>query len=95
MSRLRSLKSFLANSSSREVSTTSEEGPLTGVVPEALHCSNTGEQRRRDKTSNGDLGGGGDPDDAGGGVFALSGRGFLPIEGERSRLMHFLSSIGG
>jgi hypothetical protein len=29
-------ESFLVNSSSREVSTTSEEGPLTGVIPEAL-----------------------------------------------------------
>jgi hypothetical protein len=55
MSRLRSSKSFLVNSSSREVSTTSEEGPLTGVVPEALPCSNIGEQRRRGKTSDGDF----------------------------------------
>jgi hypothetical protein len=95
MSRLRSPKSFLANSSSREVSTTGEEGPLTGVVPEALPCSNIGEQRRRDETSDGDPGGGGDPDGAGGGVFASSGREFPSVEGERSRLTPLLSSIGG
>jgi hypothetical protein len=34
-------KFFLANSSSREVSTTSEEMSLTGVTLEALPCSNT------------------------------------------------------
>jgi hypothetical protein len=77
------------------VSTTSEEGPLTGVAPLALPFSNTDEQRRRDETSNGDPGGGGDPDGTGGEDFALSGRGFLSAEGERSCLMSFLSSIGG
>jgi hypothetical protein len=95
MSRLRSQKSFPVNSSLREVSTTSEEGPLTGVIPEALPYSNTGEQRRCDETSDGDPGGGGDPDGVGGGVFALSDRGFPSAEGERSCLMPFLSSIGG
>jgi hypothetical protein len=55
---VRSLKSFLVNSSSREVSTTSGEGPLTGVVPEALPCSNTSERRQHDETSDGDSGGG-------------------------------------
>jgi hypothetical protein len=64
------------------VSTTSEEGPLTGVALEALLCSKTDEQQRRDETSDEDPGGGGDPD----GTSA---------EGERSRLMTFLSSIGG
>jgi hypothetical protein len=91
---VRSLKSFLANSSSREVSTTSEEGSLTRVVPKALSCSNIGERRRRDETSDRDPGGGGDPDGAGGGVFASSGRGFPSAEGERSHLTPFLSSIG-
>jgi hypothetical protein len=74
MSQLRSQKSFLVNSSSREVSTTSEEGSLTKVVPEVLPCSNTGGQRRHDETSDGDPGGGGDPDSAGGGIFASSDR---------------------
>jgi hypothetical protein len=95
MSRLRSPKSFLVNSSSREVSTTSEEGPLTGVAPEALPYSNTDEQRRRDETSEGDLGGGGDSDGTVGGVCAPSGRGLPSAEGEHSRLTPFLSSIGG
>jgi hypothetical protein len=95
MSRLRSAKSFLVNSSSREVSTTSKEGPLTGVAPEALPCSNTDEQRWRDETSDGDPGGGGDPNDTGVGVFASSGRGLPSAKGECSRLTPFLSSIGG
>jgi hypothetical protein len=95
MSRLRSPKSFLVNYSSREVSTTSEEGPLTGVAPEALPCSNTDEQWRRDETSDGDPGGGRDPDGTGVGVFASSGRGLSSAEGERSCLTPFLSSIGG
>jgi hypothetical protein len=95
MSWLRSPKRFLANSSSREVSTTSEEESLTGVVPEALPCSNTSEQQWCDETFNGDPGGGGDPDGASGEFFASSGRGLPSAEGERSRLMPLLSSIGG
>jgi hypothetical protein len=67
-------KNFLANSSSREVSTTNEEGPLTGVTPEAPPCSNTKEQRWHDETFDWDPGGGGDPDGIGIGVFASSGR---------------------
>jgi hypothetical protein len=69
--------------SSREVSTTSEEGPLTGVAPEALPCSNTDEQQWHNETSDGDPGGGGDPDGTGGGVFASSGRGKPSAERER------------
>jgi hypothetical protein len=65
------------------------------VVLEALPCSNTGEQGRHEETSDGDLGGGGDPDGAGGGVLASSGRGLPSTEGERSHLMPLLSSIGG
>jgi hypothetical protein len=95
MSRLRSPKSFLANSSSWEVSTISKEELLPGVAPEAQPCSNIDEQWRRDETSDGDPGGGGNPDGTGGGVFALSGRGLPSIEGERSYLVPFLSSIGG
>jgi hypothetical protein len=87
-------KSFLANSSSREVSTTGEEGPLTGVALEALPCSNTKEQRRRDEISNGDPGGGGDPDGIGDSLCIVR-RGLPSAEGERSRLAPFLFSIGG
>jgi hypothetical protein len=57
-------------------------------------CSNTGEQGRREETSEGDPGGG-DPDGTGGGVLASLGRGLPPTEGERSRLMPLLSSIVG
>jgi hypothetical protein len=77
------------------VSITSEEKPLTGVAPEAPPCSNTEEQWRRDETSDGDPGGGGDPDGTGIGDFASSSRGLPSAEGGRSRLMPFLPSIGG
>jgi hypothetical protein len=56
---------------------------------------NTCEQGRRDEATDGDLGGGGDPNGAGGGVSASSGKGLPPAEGERSRLVPLLSSIGG
>jgi hypothetical protein len=72
-----------------------EEGSIIGVFPEALPCSNTDEQRQRDEISDGDSGGGGDPDGTGGGVLASSDRGLPSAEGERSRLMPLLSSIGG
>jgi hypothetical protein len=64
-------------------------------VNKALPYSNTDEQRWCDETSDGDPGGGGDPDDTGGGVCATSGKGVPSAEGERSCLMSFLSSIGG
>jgi hypothetical protein len=64
-------------------------------IPEALPCSNIGEQGRRDETSDGDLGGGGDPDGVDGGVLTSLGRGLPSVEGEHSRLMPLLSSIGG
>jgi hypothetical protein len=71
-----------------------EEGSIIGVFPKALPCSNTDEQGRRDETTNGDPGGGGDPDGVGGGVSASSSKGLSSTEGERSLLMHLLSSIG-
>jgi hypothetical protein len=90
MSQLRSPKSFLVNSSSQEVSTTSEEGPLTGVTPEAPPCSNTEEQRWRDETSDWDPGGGGDPDGTDIGVFASSGRGIPSVKRRAFTLDAFL-----
>jgi hypothetical protein len=72
-----------------------EERLIIGVFPEALPCSNTGEQGRRNETSDGDTDGGGDLDDASGGVLASLGRGLPSVEGEHSRLMPLLSSIGG
>jgi hypothetical protein len=65
MSRLRLPKNFLVNSSSREVSTMNDEVSIVGVVSEVLPYSNTGEQGQCDKTSDGDPGGGGDPDGLG------------------------------
>jgi hypothetical protein len=52
-------------------------------------------QARRDEATDGGLGGGGDPDDAGGGVSASLGKGLPPAVGERSRLLPLLFSIGG
>jgi hypothetical protein len=72
-----------------------EEGLIIGVFPEALPCSNIGEQGWRGETTDGDPSGGGDPDGVGGGVSASSGKGLPSTEGERSRLMPLLSSIGG
>jgi hypothetical protein len=72
-----------------------EEGSSIRIFLEALPCSNTSEQGWHDEATNGDLGGGGDPDDAGGGVSSSSGKGLPPMEGEHSRLMPLLSSIGG
>jgi hypothetical protein len=64
-----------------------EEGSIIGVFPEALPYSNTGEQGRCDEITDGDPGGGGDPDDADGGVLTSSGKGLPSVEGERSRLI--------
>jgi hypothetical protein len=72
-----------------------EERSIIGVFPEALPCSNTGEQGRRNETSNGDPGGGEDPNGTSGLVLTSLGRGLLFAEGERSCLMPLLSSIGG
>jgi hypothetical protein len=95
MSRLISPKSFLAISSSRKVSTINEEGSSIGIFSEALPCSNISEQGRRDEATDGDPGGGRDPDGVGGGVSASPGKVLPSTEGERSRLVPLLSSIGG
>jgi hypothetical protein len=72
-----------------------EEGSSIGIFSEALPCSNTSEQGRRDKATDGDLGSGRDPDGASGEVSVLSGNGLSPAEGECSHLVPLLSSIGG
>jgi hypothetical protein len=72
-----------------------EEGLSIGIFPEALPCSNTSEQGWHDGATDGDSGGSGDPDGAGGGVSASPGKGLPSAEGERSRLVPILSSIGG
>jgi hypothetical protein len=99
MSRLRSPKSFLASSSSREVSAKESYSPedearsTIGTGSEGLPCSHGGKQRRRDEVSGGDCIGGGDPEWDGGGVEALLGEEAPSLEGERGRLGFFLSSI--
>jgi hypothetical protein len=72
-----------------------EERSIKGVFPEAFPYSNTGEQGRRDETSDGDPSSGGDLDGVGGGVLTSLGRRLPSAEGERSHLMPLLSSIGG
>jgi hypothetical protein len=72
-----------------------KERLIIGTFLEGPPCSNTGEQGRHDKISDGNPGGGGDPDGAGGGVLASLDEGLPSVEGERSRLMPLLSSIGG
>jgi hypothetical protein len=99
MSRLRSPKSFLANSLSREVSATEssstedEARSTIGTGSEGPPCSHGGKQRRRDEVSCGDCIGGGDPERDGGGIEALLGEEDPSSEGERGRLRFFLSSI--
>jgi hypothetical protein len=99
MSRLRSPKSFLASSSSREVSAKKSPSPedearsIIGTGSEGPSCSHGGKQRRRDEVSGGDCIGGGDPERDEGDVEALLGEEDPSLEGEQGRLRFFLSSI--
>jgi hypothetical protein len=72
-----------------------KERSIIGAFPEEPSCSNTGEQGWCEEISDGDPGGGGDPDGADGGAFASLGEGLPSREGERSRLMPLWSSIDG
>jgi hypothetical protein len=98
-SQLRSSNNRLVNSVSQALSakksssSEDEDSSITRMFLEPP-CSNTGEQGRREETSERDPGGG-DPDGTGGGVLASLGRGLPSTEGERSRLMPLLSSIVG
>jgi hypothetical protein len=62
---------------------------------EGTPCSNTDEQGRHEEISNGDPGGGGDLDGAGGGVLVSLGDGLPSLEGERECLVPLLFSIVG
>jgi hypothetical protein len=97
--RLRLLKSFLTNSLSRDVSrmrpssSEDEDRSTTGTFSKGSPCSNIDEQGRREEISDGDPGGGGDPDSAGGGIEPPLSEEEPSLEGERERLFPFLSSI--
>jgi hypothetical protein len=77
------------------LSSKDKERSIIRTFPEEPPCSNTSEQGWRDEISDGDPGGGGDPDGAGGGVLASLGEGLPSTDGERSHLMDLFSSIGG
>jgi hypothetical protein len=89
----------LANFTSREVlgnkssSSEDEERSIIGIFPEGPPCSNTGERGRCEEISDGDPGGGGDPNETGGGVLASLGDRHPSAEGEHERLVPLLSSI--
>jgi hypothetical protein len=86
--RLRLPKSFLANSSSREVSTMESSSPedkarsTTGTGSEGPPCSRRGKQRRRDEVAGGYCVSEGDPEREGCGSEALLGEEDPSSEGE-------------
>jgi hypothetical protein len=98
-SRLRSPKSLLTNSSSRDVSGMrpssfeDENRSTTGTFSEGPSCSNTDEQWWHEEVSHRDPGGGGDPDSADGGIEPSLGEEEPSLEGEREHLVPLLSSI--
>jgi hypothetical protein len=65
----------------RPSSSEDEERSTTGAFPEVPPCSNTDEQGRREEISDGDPGGGGDPDGVDRGVLVSLGDRF-PSLGE-------------
>jgi hypothetical protein len=95
--RLRSSKSFLAHSSSREVlgkaSSSSEERSTTEIPSKGLPCSYTGDGGLRDETSGGESGGSGDLEGEGGGMEAFLGEDKDLLVGEHEHLVPLLSFI--
>jgi hypothetical protein len=100
-SRLRSPKSFLVNSSSHKMlemrpsSSEDEDKSTSRTFSEGPPCSNTGEHGWHEEISDGDAGGGGDPNDIGGGVEPPLSEEEPSLEGEGARLVPLLSSIVG
>jgi hypothetical protein len=84
-------------SSSREVSekvsSSLEKRSTTGVPSDGPPCSYTGDGGLRDETTDGDVGGSGDPDGEGGGVEALLGEDEEPVVDEWKCLVPLLASI--
>jgi hypothetical protein len=77
----------------RPSSSEDEDRTTTGTFSKGPPCSNTGEQGRHEEISNGDPGGGGDPDSADGGVELPLDEEKPSLEGERECLVPLLSSI--
>jgi hypothetical protein len=73
-------------------SSENEDRSTTGIFSERPPCSNTGEQGRHE-ISDGDLGGGGDPDSTDGGVEPPLDDEEPSLEGEQERLVPLLSFI--
>jgi hypothetical protein len=95
--RLRSLKSCLASSSSREVSgkasSSSEDRSTIGIPSEGPPCSYSVVGGLSKETSSGDTSGGRDPDGEGDGVEASLNEDKEPLMDEHERLVPLLSSI--
>jgi hypothetical protein len=68
-------------------SSENKERSIIGAFPEEPPYSKTGEQGQWEEISDGDPGGGGDPNGTDGGVLASLGEEFPSGEGERSHLM--------
>jgi hypothetical protein len=94
---LRSSKSFLANSSSHEVSgnmsSSSEERSTTRILSKGPPCSYVGNNGQGDETSGGEPGGCGDIDGDNNNVEALPNEEEDPLTGEHERLVPLLFSI--
>jgi hypothetical protein len=79
--------------SKKTSSSKDEESSITGMFLEGPPCSNTGERGWHEVTSDGDPGGGGNPDGAGDGVLASLGDGLPLVEGERGTKEIFIASF--
>jgi hypothetical protein len=77
----------------RHSSSEDEDRSTTGTFSEGPSCSNTGDQGQREEISDGDSGGGGDLDNASGGVEPPLDEEEPSLDGERERLVALLSSI--
>jgi hypothetical protein len=77
----------------RPSSSEDEDRSTTGTFSEGPPCSNTDEQGRREEISDGDPGGGGDPDSTGGGVEPPLGEEEPSLAEEQEHLFPLLSSI--
>jgi hypothetical protein len=77
----------------RPSSSEDEDRSTIKTFSEGPPCSNTGEQGQREEISDGDPGGGGDPESVDGGVESSLGKEEPSLEGEREHLVPLLSSI--